>query len=348
MRNSLINDMKNDTEMYESMEMTQEEKDIFLANLKSRTKCEKRSKGSAMRTAGAVAAAFAVVSLLLLGNGVVKAGGIKEFAEQIGVTEVIEKIGWKKADVNEVAWDGTEDSTIEVDKIDEVVEGNKYDVNLQQFYMDALGQGIVSFAIQKKEGVTDKISLGNVWFGVIERNEVDGAVEYRYIYYSPNIDFDKENMTLIECIWDSEAVGKDFFVKIGDELFEFGNMGIQGKSYWKWALEDGEIRLGVLGFEMKESCEMNRYLCKYDPDREGILTYKDGRQIPVAGRMQLRDSKDGMVYRDLQYDYMSNGGSSLTWTNYHKNILIDIENLESIQFGDYILYTKDAELVTVE
>lgn len=295
----------------------------------------------------AACAAFAVI-FLVGGVGVSYAAGVKP------IKVVIDYFSQRDERViNKVEEDGTLPDTAE------------HQLTLNEYYLDALGYGDMTFSLMKKDGT----------------RQLNTAYPMKAYYYTANdtkIEFEGYGVNPIYSeaperkyidgvrleFSGSNFKGGDIVIEIGKEIFSFTDIEVTQPHYLEWKTKKGSVYLsgvGMLADGETEVCNYISNLIDTDKDTEkiGMVCYKDGKQVPLqllgfsgshcsigedAAKIEfspytefqkhIKEYVEGREWDEEIEEEMKYNFSTYTF---------DLDEISKLQIGDITLDVKDAE-----
>lgn len=337
-----MNEIKMDLGKYPETRMTPEEKERafqrFCDRLGSRAGREKRFR--TVRRVALYAAALGVV-LLAGGIGVAYATGMKPIKTVIDDfsrrdEKVIRQMS-EKADTEEKA---------------------EHQVVLDEYYLDGLGNGYMTFSIMRKDGNREE-----QWDKRLEAYYVQDGIPKKFEEYDikPVTSEDMKYMAGIQLTFQSDNFIKysdSVKIQFADGYYTFKDIKVTQNHYYEWHTSEGSIRLGSVGMLAESGTKADKEIGRLiatEKATDGVVKvrYKDGSkkllQIKAFYGSQSRES-DAVIqfspYTKLE-KHLNEGKDwekvKNEWKDNFSVYMFRLDKIASLTIGKVVLKTKDAE-----
>lgn len=247
--------------------------------------------------------------------------------------------------IEKVEVDGTEPKTIE------------HKLTLNEYYLDALGNGEMTFSLMKKDG-TRQLNTTYSMKAYYIKNEA--KVEFKNYGIHPVFSESKQYLDGVRLSFvGSEFKGEEIVIEIGRESFTFAGIEVTQPHYLEWKTEKGNVYLSGVGMLAEDNTDVERYISNLigtPEDTEGIATvfYKDGKQVPLQLLLfsgnDKETSKDAVIqfspYTQLQ-KHLEEGQKweelEEEWNYNFSTYTFTLDEISKLQIGDITLDVDTAQ-----
>lgn len=343
---TIWNKVKTDLERYPQKKMTEKERDRAIERF-----CKEQSlagKGKAKsRFLWKAAAWAAAVTLLAI------AGGMSvSYATGIGPAKtVLQRFSDRD---NQVIKEKEETGRSEGKK------ELKYQICMDECYLDRLGNGYITFSIMKSDGARvkpDDLHL-NAFF---IRNGVKQNF-YKYEFRSI-LSEDQKYMDGILLEFNSEAFVKAqeaLVIRCQSQDYTFQEVEVTQPHYYKWNTEKGIVKLSSVGMWLQNNTDVAEEITKHlasenSGDEIASVQYRDGSKKKLWLNAFFGDENSESKDATVQFspctkleEHLRRGESGAEieaeWDYHYSIYLFNLDQLSSVTVGETTLYTKDATL----
>lgn len=337
-----MNEKKIDLEKYPQEKMTEEEKERAFQRF-----CDRLDNGAdkgkmfwTLRRAALYAAVMGVV-LIVGGIGISYATGMKP------VKTMIDDFHQRDEKV-----------ILQMSEKADTEKETEHRVVLDEYYLDGLGNGYMTFSIMRREG-----SREEQWNKRLEAYYVQDGVAKKFEEYSvePIISEDLKYMLGIQLTFQSDNFIKysdSVKIQFADDGYTFKNIKVTQSHYYEWHTSKGSVRLGSVGMLAESGTKADKEigrLIDVEKATDGVVTvrYKDGSkkrlQIKTFYGSQSRESdaviqfspytklekhlKEGKDWEDVKKE----------WKDNFSVYMFQLDKISSLTIGKVVLNIKDAE-----
>ena len=285
----------------------------------------------------------AIVAIFLVGSmGVSYAAGVKP------IKVVLDYFSQRDESViNKVEVDGTMPNTIE------------HQLTLNEYYLDALGNGEMTFSLLKKDGTRQLNTRYSMKAYYYKNNDTKTEFEGYGIK-----EVFSESRQYIDGVClsfsGSDFKGGDIVIEIGKEIFTFADIEVTQPHYLEWKTKKGSVYLSGAGMLADGETEVNRYISNLigtekDTGEIATVCYKDGKQVSLqlleasGGHNSISEEADVIhfsPYTELQ-KHLEEGWTweqvKEEWKYNFSTYTFDLDEISKLQIGDITLDVEDAE-----
>ena len=289
------------------------------------------------------AACAAIAAIFLVGSmGVSYAAGVKP------IKVVLDYFSQRDESViNKVEVDGTMPNTIE------------HQLTLNEYYLDALGNGEMTFSLLKKDGTRQLNTRYSMKAYYYKNNDTKTEFEG----YGINEVF-SESRQYIDGVRlsfsGSDFKGGDIVIEIGKEIFSFTDIEVTQPHYLEWKTKKGSVYLSDAGMLADGETEVHRYIdnligTEKDTGEVATVCYKDGKQVSLqlleasGGHNSISEEADVIhfsPYTELQ-KHLEEGWTweevKEEWKYNFSTYTFALDEISKLQIGDITLDVEDAE-----
>lgn len=296
------------------------------------------------------AACAAIAVIFLVGSmGVSYAAGVKP------IKVVIDYFSQRDESViNKVEVDGTIPNTLE------------HQLTLNEYYLDALGYGEMTFSLLKKDGT----------------RQLNTTYPMKAYYYTANdtkIEFEGYGVNPIYSevperkyidgvrleFSGSDFKGGEIVIEIGKEIFSFTDIEVTQPHYLEWKTKKGSVYLSGAGMLADYTTEVDGYISNMigtekDTGEIATVCYKDGKQVSLqlseasGGHNSISEDADVIKfspYTEFQKHIKKHVEEGREWNEeieeemkYNfSTYIFDLDEISKLQIGEITLDVEDAE-----
>ena len=282
--------------------------------------------------------ALAVITILLCGVGAT-------YASRISPIRIVIDIFTQR-----------DESAIEkVEKDGTTQEEAKHQLILDEYYLDILGNGYMTFSLMRSDGSKEtQLSYLLDAYYIEGKNGLTkrfSNYDIRSIYsghnrYLSGIQLSFEGSSFIE-------TGESIVIKVGSDDFTFSDLGITQPHYYEWKFDEGSVYLSGSGLKVESNTEVKQYLSD-SVEKTGkiaVITYKDGRKddlqlnlyceiydnaalVQFSPCTQLEEHiREGWIWDQLKAE----------WKYNFSLYMFDLEQVSMLEMGNIKLDIENAE-----
>lgn len=296
------------------------------------------------------AACAAIVAIFLVGSmGVSYAAGVKP------IKIVIDHFSQRDESViNKVEVDGT------------IPDTSEHQLTLNEYYLDALGYGEMTFSLMKKDGT----------------RQLNATCPMKAYYYTANdtkIEFEGYGVNPIYSkaperkyidgvrleFSGSDFKGGDIVIEIGKEIFSFTDIEVTQPHYLEWKTKKGSVYLSGTGMLADGETEVCNYIdnligTEKDTEKMAMVCYKDGKQVSLqlleCSGSHCSIGEDAVViqfspYTEFQKHIKKHVEEGWEWNEEIEEEMkynfstytFALDEISKLQIGDITLDVEDAE-----
>lgn len=237
---------------------------------------------------------------------------------------------------------------------------NEHELTLNEYYLDALGNGYMAFSLTKKDGGKEKdLTFGRelkaYYTTDAEKNKTQEFYNYdiQPVYSKQQTSIDGIQLSFYGTRF--LADGGEIVIEIGKEKFTFSDTRVTQSHYYEWESPEGSIFLSNVGMIVDVNTKLYDYfngsLDTMDFQKVATVVYKDGHQdsLKLSHFLGTGDDYTRVSMQFSPYTDLENHIEGRTWEevedewNYNLSTYIfNLEEISIIQIGDIVLDVTEA------